>query len=712
MDVATLRQILCPARSSAVPLTDLAVPKSSFSSVSNKLIIHAYRRLLSLINTTEFTELTIEELNGKPTFIEELIAVYMDMDILSLQQEAAFSPCDLAQFIVTCVVRDLTLSITDYIGKEHIRDLLIRYIVKDLLVLEESSAPLLPDQLIFIDFISSIESYLSTPEVAKALIMILCHDLEQEIIDPDGSTVDLSLMEDQDGLPTSLWDVQSRQRLDLTLSVLSRLYSKTSGCARQYVAEYCSSLLLRLIFQLFHNRRELMFVLDGVAPSAAEEVYVYAEGDYDLDEDILGISRGKDKAKRSKESHMDIKKYSESPAMRAYQVDLSKWIDIRLRDLYSLLLHGFGTFPYIIQRPRTPNKVMNTVYGSDGRAKVVEAETDRGLSLLTVHQREVCSLLPSKDPSEQLLGVLLLEAYYMSISPIIPAASMGLGKAFHPSQFVKTLRPAVLMTPHSVHIDVKNRHGKDRKGKNVQNPSSNTYADPFNLIMDNLRTLEMLRPIEMSLTMTDLSKSGSIRLLVWFLLHEVEEIRFRVGRIFREILDNPGREEQEIPSRKEERKVSERAQTQTEIMILITAIVEQALVPVLEMVSRGIAVTTTDRTYQFPEVHIRSLATDLLFATTNSLERKDDHQSVNKKGSGKTSSHASSLSKRMLNTLLNTQNPILKKNIFASLLFLSARSTVLPSKIWEASRRVQASGPAGGLLRELFEGMLPILCPL
>ena len=232
--------------------------------------------------------------------------------------------------------------------------------------------------------------------------------------------------------------------------------------------------------------------------------------------------------------------------------------------------------------------------------------------------------------------------------------------------------------------------------------------NPHYLILDNLRTLELLRPIALSLTMTGLSKNGCIRVLVWCLLHKLETVRFRAASIFREVLNNPARQEKKVPlsSAKGEASKDASEQYEVELTILANAMIEQALVPVLEIVSKGMRMTINGGTETFPEQHIRTVATDLLFATSNALESNSRAQKENKQGLDKDSaSSGMSLRHKILNSLLNTQNPKLKKNIFISLLYLSARSSTLSSRIWEASRRVNATGPAGGLLREMLEGV-------
>ena len=93
---------------------------------------------------------------------------------------------------------------------------------------------------------------------------------------------------------------------------------------------------------------------------------------------------------------------------------------------------------------------------------------------------------------------------------------------------------------------------------------------------------------------------------------------------------------------------------------MASAFVEQALVPILEIVAKGINVTVTScnvenngsknknenkmDTQQFPEMYIRSIATDLLSCTTSILESKEPPRVIGKDQVGMKSKLSSSSS--------------------------------------------------------------------
>ena len=133
MDIASMKEILCK-------------DSNSFTSISSaRKVVHAFRQLRTLISTTPFTELTEEELNGKPTFVEELILIFTSMNVPNLLQGIGSSPVpmssvpsisvnDIAQVISICVSRSLTESIHEYMHRQEVKEMFFQHIIETLLL--------------------------------------------------------------------------------------------------------------------------------------------------------------------------------------------------------------------------------------------------------------------------------------------------------------------------------------------------------------------------------------------------------------------------------------------------------------------------------------------------------------------------------------------------------------------------------------------------
>lgn len=112
--------------------------------------------------------------------------------------------------------------------------------------------------------------------------------------------------------------------------------------------------------------------------------------------------------------------------------------------------------------------------------------------------------------------------------------------------------------------------------------------------------------------------------------------------------------------------------------------VELGLAPLLEAIAAGVLSCFTEGVSQlFPEEYVRSSAKGLIFEITRVLESRQvlgtSAESFVKKGKGvasKKSATPLSISprQRLLNTMATTQNPILQKNVFLGVLFLTGRS--------------------------------------
>ena len=112
--------------------------------------------------------------------------------------------------------------------------------------------------------------------------------------------------------------------------------------------------------------------------------------------------------------------------------------------------------------------------------------------------------------------------------------------------------------------------------------------------------------------------------------------------------------------------------------------VELGLAPLLEAIAAGVLSYFTEGVPQlFPEEYVRSSAKGLIFEITRVLDSRQNSgtssESSIKKGKGITSKKSGaplsvSPRQRLLNTMATTQNPILQKNVFLGVLFLTGRS--------------------------------------
>ena len=749
MDIASMREILC---------------KDSLSSScisSERMIVHAFKQLKTLISTTPFTELTEEELNGKPTFIEELLLTFTSMNVAkvlggtssSVSSISSLTIHDFIQVISICVGRSLTESIQEYIHRKDIKDMLVQYIVETLMVTKAAKKePLFADQLIFLEYISSLDFYIEVPEIAKAITIVICNDLETELLDPTGNCIDLDFTTEVDATPSSLWTQINRCRLNTALSVLHQTSKHPHG--HQIAAEYGSSTLYRMQMQILHNRQELNFLITGEfseSNSVGKHIMRHVERDYDSgdEDDLLGLSPEKSKLKRPSMAHVYNTSADDTERNKVYLEELSKWLQMSIQAVFNLVSFNLYSFPYIISKPRSiASKKSDAVYGPDGKIISTTAQEDaaKGSSITVIDIKEITSALPSNDDQEQMLAILVLSSFYMSISPTLPMSLNGFGKACFPPDYMEKLgtllsksqsmsnkandssdskKTTASVTP----IKARNKNVNNKNNASIQKKTtvSTGKTGIYDILLNNIRTIEMLRPMTLTVNMTTLSSTGTIRMMVWFLLHEIEDIRFRTARIFREILNNPLRVEKKgtmgsTDSKKTMSQQDDIEFLEPEISVMTSAFIEQALIPILEIASKGISVTIKgsdnddkmeqeSNVQQFPEMYVRSVATDLLFCAASILESKDKIKTSSKEQLSTKLNPSSSrppvmMRQRMLNTLLNTQNPKLRRNILISLLFLAARSSTLNAKIWEASRKINAAGPAGSLLREMLEGPL------
>ena len=238
MNIASMKEILCKKSSPFM--------SNTFSASSARMIVHAFKEMRALISTTPFTELTVEELNGKPTFIEELLLIFTSMNIPNvlkgmdsplMSSDPSLTVHDIVQVISICVSRSLTESIHEYMHRIEVKEMLFQYIIETLLLNKAAAKePLFADQLIFLQYICSLDLYIKAPEIAKTITIVICNDIEIELLDPTGNYIDLDFSETE-GTPTCIWTPMNRIRLNTALSIL-HLMSKLSP-GHQIAADVC-----------------------------------------------------------------------------------------------------------------------------------------------------------------------------------------------------------------------------------------------------------------------------------------------------------------------------------------------------------------------------------------------------------------------------------------------------------------------------------------
>merc|ERR1711871_575724 len=250
---------------------------------------------------------------------------------------------------------------------------------------------------------------------------------------------------------------------------------------------------------------------------------------------------------------------------RVYQEKLYGWLKVSIQAVFSLLSSNLYTFPYVVNKPHSiASKKSEAVYGPDGKVASTTAEDDaaKGSTITALDIKEITSMLPSDDDQEQLLAILLLSSFYISISPRLPVSLNGFGKACFPPDYMEKLRN-LLSKSQTISNMRSNSIGNNKKSTTRNTPVQGGYnanaknksitsknrdmtsslnivkTGVYDLLLDNMRTVEVLRPITMTINMVTLSSTGTIRIMVWLLLHKLEEVRFRAARVFKEILDNP-----------------------------------------------------------------------------------------------------------------------------------------------------------------------------
>jgi len=144
----------------------------------------------------------------------------------------------------------------------------------------------------------------------------------------------------------------------------------------------------------------------------------------------------------------------------------------------------------------------------------------------------------------------------------------------------------------------------------------------------------------------ELCRSGFLRSLCWTALHSQILIREEAGQVFRFMIQTA---------------------TVDQNSEFWVSIVEQGLVPLLEIISNGIYIASLHDNIPFPEVSVRDCAEEILRNLSSVL------------------SNSSSFQGRIMNALVHTGSTKLRGNIFAGLIYLCARSDNLGKQLWSMS---------------------------
>lgn len=171
--------------------------------------------------------------------------------------------------------------------------------------------------------------------------------------------------------------------------------------------------------------------------------------------------------------------------------------------------------------------------------------------------------------------------------------------------------------------------------------------------------------------LTELCRSGFLRILCWTALHSHFLIRDEAGQLFRYII-----------------KTVVLDQT-SEFWV---SIVEQGLIPLLEIISSGLYLSSNRNTIPFPEVSIRDCAEEILRNLCSVL-----------------SNNPNTFQGRIMNALVHTGSNKLRGNIFAGLIYLSSRSDNLGKQLWSIANSQNVNSitslqtQGGGMFLQLCE---------
>ena len=174
----------------------------------------------------------------------------------------------------------------------------------------------------------------------------------------------------------------------------------------------------------------------------------------------------------------------------------------------------------------------------------------------------------------------------------------------------------------------------------------------------------------------ELCRSGFLRILCWTALHSQYLIRDEAGQLFRYII-----------------KTVLLDQT-SEFWV---SIVEQGLIPLLEIISNGLYLSSNKNIIPFPEVSIRDCAEEILRNLCSIL-----------------SNNPNIFQGRIMNALVHTGSNKLRGNIFSGLIYLSSRSDILGKQLWSITNSQNNSTTTTSLQNQTCNGggMFLELCEL